>query len=104
MVVVFQGQWTKGKTILESYPDVKDGNPGPEIVSKGGGGLLTISYKYVARETERNNQDIKEWVTIARQYPEKWQAEKWARKKADEVTERYFGVLMRRSSGPLATG
>ena len=92
MVVVYQGQWTKGKTILEGYPDVKDGRG---RITEGGGGTVIFTYKTIAEETGRRPQDISTWVALARQYPEKWQAEKWARKKADEVTERYLGRATR---------
>lgn len=90
MVVVFKAMWSKGKAILEKYPTVQDGRG---KTSKGGGGsLVLVFYKDVARKTERNSQDIKKWVLIAEKYPSQEEALEWAKGKAQQATDKLLEI------------
>lgn len=88
-VLQAKGMWDKGRAILEKYPEVRDGKPGRNP-SQAGGGLVQISYSFVAEETDRKRQDIKKWVALARKYPTRSEAREWIDKKAGDQTAKYI--------------
>jgi phage N-6-adenine-methyltransferase len=90
-----KGMIDKGKAILEKYPGVKDEKAGrhpkyPVIGTKGGGGMVPISYREVGLETDRKHQDIKKWVLLAKKYPSQKYAQEWIDSKAETQTQKYI--------------